>query len=145
MIMQMRSLMARATIGNILWLLSDRVGRLAVSFFVMVWIARYLGPQDFGHLQLSVSLVAFMQFATILGLDQIAVREFAARPDEQGATLGTIIVMRIVGGLVELDDRAGLQLHHLAHGQHAGAQLHSDVDLHIEQNIQISVVHGVGC
>jgi PST family polysaccharide transporter len=41
-----------------------------------------------------------MQFATILGLDQIAVREFAARPGEQGAILGTIVVMRIAGGLL---------------------------------------------
>jgi polysaccharide transporter, PST family len=85
---------------NSLWLMADRVGRLAINFFVMVWVARHLGPEGYGHLQLGVALVALLAFSHTLGLEQIAVRAFAAQPNAQGAILGTVIGLRLGGGAI---------------------------------------------
>jgi polysaccharide transporter, PST family len=40
----------RQIVGNAAWLLSDRVLRLGVGLIVGVWVARYLGPVQFGLL-----------------------------------------------------------------------------------------------
>ena len=100
MLQKFRSFLARPIASNSLWLMADRVGRMLVNFFVMVWIARHLGPEGYGHLQLAISLVAVMAFTSVLGLDQIAVREFSTRPEDQGRLLGTLVCLRLAGGII---------------------------------------------
>ena len=99
MVQRLRKFLAKPVAANSLWLMADRVGRMGVNFLLTVWIARHVGPESFGHLQLAISLIAVMAFSSTLGLDQIAIREFATRPDEQGRLLGTIMALRLVSGL----------------------------------------------
>lgn len=44
-------------LDNIGWLFLDKVLRMGVGLLVGVWIARYLGPEQFGLLNLAVALV----------------------------------------------------------------------------------------
>ena len=39
-------------VDNIGWLFFDKVLRMGVGLLVVVWVARYLGPQEFGSLVL---------------------------------------------------------------------------------------------
>ena len=60
---------------NTSWVLFERVLRIFVGIFVTVWVARYLGPEQFGILSYAIAIVGlFSAFAT-LGLDSITVRE----------------------------------------------------------------------
>ena len=42
---------------NTSWLLGERVLRMAVSLFVGIYVARYLGPERFGLLSYALSFV----------------------------------------------------------------------------------------
>ena len=52
----------RRIMGNMGWLMFDRIVRMGMGLFVGVWVARYLGPIEFGSLNFAVAFVAL--FAT---------------------------------------------------------------------------------
>jgi PST family polysaccharide transporter len=82
------------------WLMVDRVIRMGTGLFVGVWVARYLGPTQFGSLSFAVSFVALFGSATTLGLDGIVVREVLNKAEETCEILGTSLVLRIGSGLI---------------------------------------------
>ncbi len=89
-------------IGNTLWLVADKGLRLVVSLFVIAWMARYLGPQQYGLFNYAAALVALLGGLSALGLEGILVREFVQDPAAAPDLLGTALALRIAGGLVVL-------------------------------------------
>lgn len=89
-------------ISNTGWLFADKIIRMGVGLFVGVWVARYLGPEQFGIYNYAIAFVAlFSAFAT-LGLDGIVVRDIVHNPADKDKTLGTSFVLRLIGGIVTL-------------------------------------------
>jgi O-antigen/teichoic acid export membrane protein len=87
-------------VENLSWLFIDRMIRLIGGLVVGVWIARYLGPTDFGLLSYAIALVSmFSTFAT-LGLDSIVVRNLVRHPGETDKILGTTFALRVLSGSV---------------------------------------------
>ncbi|MDW8116784.1 MAG: flippase [Geminocystis sp.] len=87
-------------IDNIGWLTFDRVFRLGVGLFVMGWVARYLGPEQFGIWNYAIAFTSlFSAFAT-LGLDGIVVRELVNHPEKTEELLGTAFILRLIGGFI---------------------------------------------
>ena len=41
---------AKLVMANSLWILAEKVLRALLGLLVGAWVARYLGPQDFGEL-----------------------------------------------------------------------------------------------
>ncbi|OAD46834.1 hypothetical protein LPB303_00865 [Polaribacter atrinae] len=72
------------------------------AIFVGAWVARYLGPETFGLLAYSNSLVALFLPIGMIGLNDIAVKEFvnAKNNVEIGKILGTAFLMKLFFGLV---------------------------------------------
>jgi len=90
----------RRLLKNIGWLLVEKILRMGLSVVVLVYLARYLGPSQFGLLNYSAAFVAlFSAFAT-LGLDSIVIRELARRPDAKDVLLGTTLMLKVFGGLI---------------------------------------------
>jgi O-antigen/teichoic acid export membrane protein len=88
------------TVGNTFWLLADNITRMGVGLLVGVWIARYLGPKQFGILNYSIAFVAlFSTFAT-LGLDSIVVRNLVRNPSCKDEILASASALKLAGGLV---------------------------------------------
>lgn len=87
-------------IGNAAWLFSDRILQLALGLVVGVWVARYLGPTDFGRYNYIIAMVSLFLPLSKLGLDNIIVRDIARDIDHKDSTLGTGVVLRALGGLV---------------------------------------------
>ena len=84
------------------WLMADRVLRIATSVVLSVWIARHLGPDQFGSLNYATAFVAlFGAFAT-LGLDGIVVRELVRNPGHRSEILGAAFTLRFCGGCLTL-------------------------------------------
>ncbi|HTF62329.1 MAG TPA: hypothetical protein VK638_06405, partial [Edaphobacter sp.] len=48
----------RKIIGNMGWLFVDRFVRMGMGLFVGVWVARYLGPAQFGSLNFALAFIA---------------------------------------------------------------------------------------
>ena len=53
---------------------------MAVSLFVGIYVARYLGPERFGLLSYTLSFVLLFSSLASFGLDDILVRELVKQP-----------------------------------------------------------------
>jgi polysaccharide transporter, PST family len=84
------------------WALAERVLRYAVGFVVGIWMARYLGPEQYGLLNFAMAFVTVFAFMTALGLDSLAVREIVRNPGVRDEMIGTLVTMRLIGGLAML-------------------------------------------
>jgi polysaccharide transporter, PST family len=85
-------------VSNSGWLFADKIVRLGVGFFVSVWLARYLGPDQFGLLSYAMAFAALFASFTTLGHDGIVVRDLVREPSGRGEILGSAFVLRLVGG-----------------------------------------------
>jgi O-antigen/teichoic acid export membrane protein len=87
-------------IFNTTWMLSEKIVRICLVLLVMVWLARYLGPQEFGKLNFALSFVALFGIFSTLGLDKLLVKELLQKPDENFLIMGSALTLRIIGGLI---------------------------------------------
>jgi PST family polysaccharide transporter len=87
-------------VDNIGWLFFDKILRMGVGLFVGVWIARYLGPEQFGLLNFALAFTGLFGAIATLGLQGIVVRDIVRDPESARLTLGTAAVLQLVGGLV---------------------------------------------
>lgn len=92
----------RKIMGNMGWLFVDRFVRMGMGLFVGVWVARYLGPIQFGSLNFALAFIALFGTATTLGLEGIVIRELLHSPEETREILGTSLALRSVGGLLSV-------------------------------------------
>jgi PST family polysaccharide transporter len=92
----------RKILGNTGWLMADRVLRMGVGLFVGVWVARYLGPAQFGSLNFALSYIALFGSLTTLGLDGIVIREIVADSRNTYGILGSTLTLRIGGAFLAL-------------------------------------------
>jgi PST family polysaccharide transporter len=90
----------RKIIGNMGWLMVDRIVRMGMGLFVGVWVARYLGPAQFGSLNFSISFIALFGTVATLGLEMIVVREVLHGADNTHEILGTTLALRTAGSLL---------------------------------------------
>jgi len=82
------------------WLLFDKFFRLSLGVLMGAWMARYLGPAEFGELAYVLAYIAFFQSVAVLGLDGILVREIAQNKTRASELLGTASALRLGMGAV---------------------------------------------
>lgn len=87
---------------NAAWLLSENILRTGLGIVVGSWIARYLGPEQFGLLSFAVAFAALFSAFAIFGLDPIIVRNITADPLDKNKILGTSFLLKLCGGLFAL-------------------------------------------
>lgn len=85
--------------SNAAWLFSDKLLRMGVGLVVSVWVARYLGPEDFGLFSFAVALVSLFGALSALGLPGIVVRDIVSDPKSSLETLGTGFALQVAGGV----------------------------------------------
>jgi O-antigen/teichoic acid export membrane protein len=85
--------------SNTGWLLTDKIIRMGVGLFVGIWLARYLGPEQFGLLSFAGAFVALFSAFSTLGLDGIVVRDIVRDPTVKEETLGTAFLLKLCGGI----------------------------------------------
>ena len=87
---------------NTSWLFAEKILRMTLGLFVGIWVARYLGPEQFGLFSYAQSFVAlFAAFAT-LGLDGIVIRELIKDESQRDKLLGTAFTLKLMGGIAVL-------------------------------------------
>jgi PST family polysaccharide transporter len=80
---------------NIFWLSFDKVLRILIGLIVGVWIARYLGPAQWGELNYVLAIVSIIVTVTNLGMDGFLVKEVLESPEQKNEILGTAFLMRL--------------------------------------------------
>ncbi len=86
-------------LDNIGWLFFDKAIRFSVALLVGVWVARYLGPEQFGILSYALSFAAIFSIFADLGLKGILVRNLVNKPEDRDTLLGTAFVLQVIGAL----------------------------------------------
>lgn len=86
--------------SNTGWLFSEQILRSLSGILVGVWVARYLGPEQFGIYSYAISFVVLFGAIAHLGLQVIVVRELINKPDQEKSMMGTALYMQVVGALV---------------------------------------------
>ena len=87
---------------NISWLFFDKIIRILGGLFVGIWVARYLGPSDFGLLNYSLAYTGLFILFVNLGLDQIVIREIVKKSKLTYYILGTAFWLKVMGSVVAI-------------------------------------------
>ena len=87
-------------IKNIWWLFFDKFCRLGIGLFVGVWVARYLGPSNFGKWNYSIAIIAILSALSTLGLDQVLVKNLVENESDEDQLMGTAFFMRFLGAIL---------------------------------------------
>jgi O-antigen/teichoic acid export membrane protein len=87
-------------VDNMGWLFFDKVLRMGVGLLVGVWVARYLGPEQFGLFSFASAFVGMFGAVAGLGLQSIVVRDIVRDPACKEETLGTAAVLQLLGGFL---------------------------------------------
>lgn len=85
---------------NSIWLLLDKIIRMGIGLFVGVWVARYLGPDQFGKLNYARAIVGLFGFLATLGLDSLVVRDLVRYPNNKEKLLGSTFILRLIGSFL---------------------------------------------
>lgn len=86
--------------NNISWLLVDRIFRLITAFFIGVWVARYLGPENYGIVSLALSMVGIIGAIVSLGFVSYIVKELVTNHNKESEILGTVFYSRLITGFL---------------------------------------------
>lgn len=88
--------------ANTSWLFFEKTLRLILGLFIGIWVARYLGPEQFGFLSYVQSFVALFAVIATLGLDGIVVRELVKDESRRDEIIGSAFYLKLIGAIVVL-------------------------------------------
>lgn len=86
-------------VSNTGWLFAEKMLRMGVGLFVGVWVARFLGPEQYGYLSYALAFASLFSAIAGLGLDGIVVRELVRDPSGTCEILGTAFVLKFLSGV----------------------------------------------
>lgn len=81
-------------------MLTDRLARLTLALVIGIWVARHLGPDQFGLLSFALAITSVLAAFASTGIDSLVVRELVDRPDSRREVLGTAAALRLTGAIV---------------------------------------------
>ncbi len=76
--------------------------KLTIGLYISIWVARYLGPEQFGIFNYAHSYVALFAIFSTLGLDGIVVRELVKGEYQRDELLGTSFILKLTGAFLVL-------------------------------------------
>lgn len=94
--------MKNKVLKNISWLFFGEVIRIFGGLFIGIWVARYLGPNDFGVLNYALAYTALFGIFVKLGLDKIVIREVVKKDRLTNYLLGTAFGLKLIGSLIAI-------------------------------------------
>ena len=83
-------------ISNVFWSLAGKLTGLVSALLVGIFVARYLGPTQYGVMNYAVSFVTLFLVIATFGFENIEIREEAKANDQKDTILGTVFVLRLL-------------------------------------------------
>ncbi len=90
----------QAATGNLGWLVAEKGVRFVLNVGVGFWVARHLGPAQFGMLNYGLAVVGLVALLAELGLESIVRRELIQKPVEAAPLVVTVVGLRLTGGVL---------------------------------------------
>lgn len=73
----------------------EQIVRMLIALFVSAWVARYLGPTQYGQLSFAISFASLFGVFATLGLNRIVVRELVKNANDP--SYASILISSVVG------------------------------------------------
>ena len=89
-------------VKNLVWAVVGKIVTLLGSLLVGIFVARYLGPQQYGLMNYVFSYIAVFQVFASFGLDSIEIREEAHRNNEKNKLIGTAFLLKILFAIITI-------------------------------------------
>jgi FkbM family methyltransferase len=84
------------------WMFFGQIFSLVAAFFVGAYVARYLGPKNFGLMSYAISFVSLFGFLAGFGADGILNREFVRQPEKKEELISAGFWLKLLGGLLAI-------------------------------------------
>ncbi len=78
-----------AQLKSSLWMLTEQILRIFSGVFVGIYVARQLGPVQFGHLSYALALGIILMVVSRIGMDANLVRDLVGVTDKRSKYMGT--------------------------------------------------------
>lgn len=85
---------------NLGWMFFAKIGSMLITFLATAYIARNLGPTNYGELSYAISFVSLFSFMASMGIDGILHRELIKYPERRNELLGSAIGIRIIASVI---------------------------------------------
>jgi O-antigen/teichoic acid export membrane protein len=97
-----------AVTKNIGWMLMDSVFRMGLGVLIIIWMARVLGPEQFGQYNFALSIIGILAAVTGLGLHNVVVRELVKQPKQANSIMLAGFFALLLAGVVGMVLTAGV-------------------------------------
>ncbi len=87
---------------NLYWAVLGKVVILLGSLLVGIFVARYLGPEQYGLMNYVISYVALFQVFATFGLDDIEIREESKSEQDRDVIIGTAFTLKCILALITI-------------------------------------------
>lgn len=89
-------------VKNSAWMLAEYALKVISAIFVSIYLARYLGPEQFGVLSYALALVTIFMAISRLGMESILVRDLARHPGQRQAYMSTAFRLMLVAAVISM-------------------------------------------
>lgn len=80
----------------------EQIARMIAALFVGAWVARYLGPDQFGVFSYAVAFTAIFGTISKLGLDSNVIHRLVLTPEKTDVLLGTAFWLKIPASIITI-------------------------------------------
>ena len=87
-------------VTNATWIIICRLVQAFLNLFISMFVARFLGPANFGIINYAESIVTFVLPVMQLGFNNTLVHELISKTDKEGEIIGTSLISCIISALV---------------------------------------------
>ena len=89
-------------VKNVYWAVLGKIVAILSGLLVGIFVARYLGPEQYGLMNYVISYVTLFSILATFGLDNIEIRELAKNGSVKEKILGTAFTVRLLFALITI-------------------------------------------
>jgi PST family polysaccharide transporter len=90
----------RLIASNSVWIIIDNVIRIVGGFFIGLWLARYLGPYQYGQLNYAIFFTGLFGIISTSAFNSIVARELINHPKKKNEIMGSAFFIKLLGSLL---------------------------------------------
>ena len=100
--MQIKKYLNNKIVKNAGWIMAGKIVHMILSFVIGLITARYLGPSNFGLINYANAYTTFFTAFCTLGINSVILKDFVDDPENEGTTVGTTIVLRLISSVLSI-------------------------------------------
>lgn len=90
----------KSSLLSFFWLASEKVIRMFTGVFVGIWLARYLGPEQYGVYMYAIAWVGLFNAIAWFGVGDNLIRNLVSKSCDENELLGAAFLIRLVGSII---------------------------------------------